>query len=81
MMSGGRHGSDLVAERLEAALNAHDIDAFVACYAEAYQSEQPAQGPSQARDAAQRFHGAKMIRPLFMANGLFFGICLGGRSG
>jgi ketosteroid isomerase-like protein len=42
MMSGGRHGSDLVAERLDAALNAHDIDAFVACFAEEYESEQPA---------------------------------------
>src|SRR5215212_5464962 len=31
----------LVAERLNAALNAHDIDAFVACFHEAYESEQP----------------------------------------
>src|SRR3954468_12038827 len=42
MMSGGRHGSDLVAERLDAALNAHDIDAFVACFVEEYESQQPA---------------------------------------
>lgn len=32
----------MVAERLDAALNAHDIDAFVACFAEDYDSEQPA---------------------------------------
>src|SRR3954453_6470552 len=33
--------SGLVAERLKAALNAHDIDAFVACFEEGYASEQP----------------------------------------
>jgi hypothetical protein len=32
----------LVAERLMAAMNAHDIDAFVACFQEGYESEQPA---------------------------------------
>jgi ketosteroid isomerase-like protein len=32
----------LVAERLNAAMNAHDIDAFVACFDEEYESEQPA---------------------------------------
>jgi ketosteroid isomerase-like protein len=35
-------GSDLVAERLNAAMNARDIDSFVACFAEDYDSEQPA---------------------------------------
>jgi ketosteroid isomerase-like protein len=32
----------LVAERLNAAMNAHDIEAFVACFDEQYESEQPA---------------------------------------
>jgi ketosteroid isomerase-like protein len=32
----------LVAGRLQAAMNARDIDAFVACFAEDYDSEQPA---------------------------------------
>jgi ketosteroid isomerase-like protein len=32
----------MVAERLRAAMNARDIDAFVACFAEDYDSEQPA---------------------------------------
>jgi ketosteroid isomerase-like protein len=31
----------LVVERLNAAMNAHDIDAFVACFEEDYESEQP----------------------------------------
>jgi hypothetical protein len=34
--------SELVASRLRAAMNAHDIDAFVACFEEGYESEQPA---------------------------------------
>jgi hypothetical protein len=34
--------SGLVAERLKAAMNAHDIDAFVDCFEEGYESEQPA---------------------------------------
>jgi ketosteroid isomerase-like protein len=33
---------DSVAERLNAAMNARDIDAFVACFEEDYASEQPA---------------------------------------
>jgi ketosteroid isomerase-like protein len=32
----------LVVERLNAAMNAHDIDALVACFEEDYDSEQPA---------------------------------------
>ena len=32
----------MVAERLRAAMNAHDIEAFVACFEEDYESEQPA---------------------------------------
>jgi hypothetical protein len=45
----------LVAERLAAAMNAHDIEAFMACFAEDYESEQPAHpdrafsGSAQAR--------------------------------
>jgi len=31
-----------VSERLQAAMNAHDIDAFVDCFADDYRSEQPA---------------------------------------
>jgi ketosteroid isomerase-like protein len=31
----------MVAERLGAAMNAHDIEAFVACFDEEYESEQP----------------------------------------
>lgn len=34
--------SHLVAERLNAAMNAHDIDAFVDCFHEDYDSRQPA---------------------------------------
>src|SRR6476469_2856510 len=37
----GSTGEQLVA-RLRAALNAHDLDAFVACFAEDYDSVQPA---------------------------------------
>jgi hypothetical protein len=32
----------LVVERLQAAMNAHDIEAFVACFDRAYDSKQPA---------------------------------------
>jgi ketosteroid isomerase-like protein len=35
-------GTALVAERLNVAMNAHDIDAFVGCFDEDYESEQPA---------------------------------------
>jgi ketosteroid isomerase-like protein len=31
----------MVAERLRAAMNAHDIEAFVACFDDEYESEQP----------------------------------------
>jgi ketosteroid isomerase-like protein len=34
--------SGLVVERLNAAMNAHDIDALVACFDEEYESQQPA---------------------------------------
>ena len=45
----------VVAERLLAAMNAHDIDAFVACFDEDYDSEQPAH-PDRA------FRGSDQVR-------------------
>src|SRR4051794_5702065 len=50
-----RTAQGLVAERLEAATNAHDIDAFVACFDEDYASEQPAH-PDRA------FRGSDQVR-------------------
>jgi ketosteroid isomerase-like protein len=49
----GEHG--VVVERLNAAMNAHDIDAFVACFDEEYESEQPAH-PDRA------FKGREQVR-------------------
>jgi hypothetical protein len=46
-------GSPRVIERLAAAQNAHDIDAMVACFAEDYQSEQPAHPDRAFRGSAQ----------------------------
>ena len=43
----------LVAQRLEAAMNAHDIDAFVACFHEDYASEQPAHPDRAFRGSVQ----------------------------
>jgi ketosteroid isomerase-like protein len=45
----------LVVERLNMAMNAHDIDAFVACFDEDYESEQPAH-PDRA------FRGREQVR-------------------
>jgi hypothetical protein len=45
----------MIAERMNAALNAHDIDAFVACFAPDYDSVQPAH-PDRA------FVGAEQVR-------------------
>jgi SnoaL-like domain len=45
----------LVAERLHAAMNAHDIDAFVGCFDEAYRSDQPVH-PDRA------FQGREQVR-------------------
>jgi hypothetical protein len=42
-----------VIERLAAAQNAHDIDAMVACFAEDYDSEQPAHPDRAFRGSAQ----------------------------
>ena len=42
-MTVGREGSSgYVLERLNAAMNAHDLEAFVACFQDDYESEQPA---------------------------------------
>jgi ketosteroid isomerase-like protein len=45
----------LVVERLNEAMNAHDIEAFVACFDDDYQSEQPAH-PDRA------FRGREQVR-------------------
>jgi len=45
----------MIAERLAAAMNAHDIDAFVACFAPDYDSVQPAH-PDRA------FTGSEQVR-------------------
>jgi hypothetical protein len=42
-----------VTNRLLAALNAHDLDAFVACFASDYRSEQPAH-PGRAFEGSQK---------------------------
>jgi ketosteroid isomerase-like protein len=57
--------SGLVVERLNAAMNAHDIDAFVACFAEEYESEQPAH-PDRA------FQGRDQVRQNWSA--IFAGV-------
>ena len=43
----------LVVQRLHAAMNAHDIDAFVACFHEDYESEQPAHPDRAFRGSGQ----------------------------
>src|SRR5215210_3070769 len=45
----------MVTEQLNAAMNAHDIDAFVACFHDDYESEQPAH-PDRA------FRGSDQVR-------------------
>lgn len=55
MTAGAEGGPRLVADRLDAALNAHDLEAFLACFAEDYASEQPAH-PDRA------FHGRAQVR-------------------
>jgi hypothetical protein len=54
-----------VVERLTAAMNAHDIEAFVACFAEDYDSEQPAH-PDRA------FRGRESVRANWSA--IFAGV-------
>ena len=42
MTAGGGGSLSIVMERLSAALNAHDLEAFLACFQDDYESEQPA---------------------------------------
>jgi ketosteroid isomerase-like protein len=55
MGTGAPSEARLVAERLNAALNAHDIDAFLDCFDERYESRQPAH-PDRA------FQGREQVR-------------------
>ena len=55
MMSAARSTGEQVVARLQTAMNAHDIEAFVACFAEDYESVQPAH-PDRA------FHGRDQVR-------------------
>jgi len=55
MEAGGEAGPGTVMERLSAAMNAHDVDAFVACFHDDYESEQPAH-PGRA------FRGSEQVR-------------------
>ena len=55
MPSEARSDAEQLVERLHAAMNAHDIDAFVACFAEDYDSAQPAH-PDRA------FRGREQVR-------------------
>jgi ketosteroid isomerase-like protein len=56
MESGAGSALGSIAERLNSAMNAHDIEAFIACFDEGYESEQPAHpdrafsGRDQARE-------------------------------
>jgi ketosteroid isomerase-like protein len=54
-MSGAREQSGTVTERLLEAINAHDIEAHIACFAEDYHSEQPAH-------PARTFTGSDQVR-------------------
>jgi ketosteroid isomerase-like protein len=55
MTEGGEAGPGNVVERLNAAMNAHDIEAFLACFEDDYESEQPAH-PERA------FRGREQVR-------------------
>ena len=55
MTVGGEGSSGSVVERLDAAMNAHDLEAFLDCFQEAYESEQPAH-PDRA------FRGREQVR-------------------
>ena len=54
-MTTGGEGSPSVVERLNAAMNAHDLEAFLACFQDDYESEQPAH-PDRA------FRGREQVR-------------------
>lgn len=53
MASAPDHSPLAVLARLNAALNGHDLEAFVACFEPGYESEQPAHPDRQFRGAAQ----------------------------
>jgi len=55
MTLGGEGSSGLIVERLHAAMNAHDLEAFLACFQDNYESEQPAH-PDRA------FRGREQVR-------------------
>ena len=70
------NASPLVVERLNAAMNAHDIDAFVDCFDEQYESEQPAHPDRafQGRDQVRKnwsaiFEGVADFRSELIATG------------
>ena len=54
-MAGAQGESRFVVDRLNAALNAHDLEAFLACFHEDYGSDQPAH-PERA------FQGREQVR-------------------
>src|SRR5450755_2001501 len=55
MTAGGEGSLSIVMERLNAALNAHNLEAFLACFQDDYESEQPAH-PDRA------FRGREQVR-------------------
>ena len=55
MNANGGAGPGTLVERLNAAMNAHDLDAFLACFQDDYESEQPAH-PDRA------FRGREQVR-------------------
>jgi uncharacterized protein (TIGR02246 family) len=55
MMSAAGNTGEQVVARLQTAMNAHDVEAFVACFAEDYESVQPAH-PDRA------FRGREQVR-------------------
>ena len=55
MTVGDEGNSGLVVQRLNAAMNAHDLETFLACFADEYESEQPAH-PDRA------FRGRQQVR-------------------
>ena len=65
MSVGGEGGPGLVLERLNVAMNGHDIEAFLACFHDDYESEQPAH-PDRA------FQGREQVRSNWSA--IFEGI-------
>jgi ketosteroid isomerase-like protein len=65
MTGGGEGGPGAVIHRLHAAMNAHDLEAFLSCFQEDYDSEQPAH-PDRA------FRGRQQVRENWSA--VFAGI-------